>query len=789
MEEGKIPATESTVVESNLAVVQEQEKIGLLQQFPQTPQAYIGEALEKEAEKQSAQKIAVRVKAEAQKGRDEMDILTVPEEIKEKTVKGIDPDVKEDEMKVKEKEKAQEIEEEEERPDEEKMRRWKEKRNYPWDNDNETWLTERLHEPRTEKLGGRSALQNHLLVCQETCGGEKFLAIGMLPYWKDKDSPIRLEQEMTEVEYRLGHKEEEALHKLLDDELREGIIVKVRRDQVKFISPVFPVPKPNGEWRKVTDMRLVNEEQQVITCRMDGTQTVQEISIEGDLATSLDIKNAFNHIRVNDSYSPYLGFVHRGEFYVYKAMPFGCRHSPRVFMRALGYPLRYIRAHWEVRIVAYMDDLLLLHQDRDYLRKATLQIALYLASLGWTLSLGKCDFTPQHAIKYLGWRWAFDTLTLKMTPEMRKSLLFRVRQWIEKAVRRERVSCRRLGSLIGCLNFLRCQIPRASLYLSTLHAALTRGVNSSGWNGYITLEPQIASELQFWWRNISYNTPFSYRVREPQATLTTDASKRGWGAELEIGSQSLISFGSYSMIEGSDSSNLRETRAVLRALLYFREALIANAIHSLTIRTDNMVTVYNLQRQGSSKHLLNETRQIFSILLKLDIRIRIMHVPGVQNTLADALSRMDLVGDYELKMTTYQEAINVLQVQPTVDLFATSSNHKCERFVALPGLRSEGAIALDAFQASWSGETPYVFPPVQIIPKVLQKLRLEVDEALMVVPEWTSRPWWNLFQMHVVQQVRLGRSTEVLQRGPTMTTERAELPPGYLVMARLSFKQ
>ena len=378
-------------------------------------------------------------------------------------------------------------------------------------------------------------------------------------------------------------------------------------------------------------------------------------------------------------------------------------------------------------------------------------------------------------------------MTLQMTPEMKKSLLWQVSRWIGKAARAERVACRRLGSLIGSLNFLRSQIPRASLYLHTLHSELTQAVNSSGWNGYVTLGTRIISELQFWRRNISYNTPFAFRRRAPQATLTTDAAEPGWGAELEIGSQSLITFGSFSKRESSSSSNLRETRGVLRSLLYFADLIRDRQIRALLIRSDNMVTVYNLRRHVASINLLNETRQIFSLLQKLDVRIVVTHVPGIQNTLADALSRMDLVGDYQLKLNVYKQAIRSLGLNPTIDVFANSSNNKCRRFLALPGPLAAGAWALDALCYSWTGEIPYVFPPVQIIPRVLQKLRQEVRAAILVVPEWTSRPWWNLMLENATTSIRLGRSEDVLKAGPSLAIENRKLPPGFFLMVRMSY--
>jgi hypothetical protein len=149
-----------------------------------------------------------------------------------------------------------------------------------------------------------------------------------------------------------------------------------------------------------------------------------------------------------------------------------------------------------------MDDILLLHQDRADLELATLQIAIHLRSLGWTLSMERCEFTPAQVVTFLGWRRDFERLTLSMTSVMHSTLLFMLDQWIRKALKRKRVKSRALGWIIGCLNFLRCQIPRASLYLSTLHTSLATAVRSTGWNGCITLSRAIVSELLWWRRNV-----------------------------------------------------------------------------------------------------------------------------------------------------------------------------------------------------------------------------------------------------------------------------------------------
>jgi hypothetical protein len=161
------------------------------------------------------------------------------------------------------------------------------------------------------------------------------------------------------------------------------------------------------------------------------------------------------------------------------------------------------------------------------------------------------------------------------------------------------------------------------------------------------------------------------------------------------------------------------------------------------------------------------------------------HVLGVNNGFADALGRMDTAGDYELLPDVFQDGVRALDVRLSINLFASRFNHKLARFVALPGKLAGGVIAEDVLMFNWSPETPYVFPPVQIVARVLQKLEQDrVVSAVVVVPAWPSQPWWGMLQGHVISQRDLGTSTEILRRGSSLTTEH-KLPPGRLLMAKL----
>jgi hypothetical protein len=169
----------------------------------------------------------------------------------------------------------------------------------------------------------------------------------------------------------------------------------------------------------------------------------------------------------------------------------------------------------------------------------------------------------------------------------------------------------------------------------------------------------------------------------------------------------------------------------------------------------------------------------------MDIRIESCHIPGKDNNLADALSRIHTAGDYALRQDVFDHAIRAMQVTPTIDLFATAENAKRRRFVTWKG----PSHPREAFSLpTWGNGLPYIFPPAQLLPRVLQRIRDESVNAVVVIPKWPSRAWWNVFRPLARIVVELGSEKQVLIPGPAMTASQTkkELPPGLFLMALLA---
>ena len=99
---------------------------------------------------------------------------------------------------------------------------------------------------------------------------------------------------------------------------------------------------------------------------------------------------------------------------------------------------------------------------------------------------------------------------------------------------------------------------------------------------------------------------------------------------------------------------------------------------------------------------------------------------------------------------------------PKIDLFASRLNKQINPFVSW--FPEPGAYNVDAFSLSWKDWTPYLFPPFNLLGRVMNKIILdEVDTALLVFPFWKTQSWFPLILSNIASfPVRLPSHKDLL---------------------------
>jgi hypothetical protein len=97
----------------------------------------------------------------------------------------------------------------------------------------------------------------------------------------------------------------------------------------------------------------------------------------------------------------YLRFQYIGQILQYKGLPFGLASCPRLFTKIMK-PFIALLRRIGVRLVIYLDDILLLNQSQEGLSRDRDTLLWLLHHLGWLINLKKYVLTPTQQLKFLG---------------------------------------------------------------------------------------------------------------------------------------------------------------------------------------------------------------------------------------------------------------------------------------------------------------------------------------------------------------------------------------------------
>ena len=284
----------------------------------------------------------------------------------------------------------------------------------------------------------------------------------------------------------------------------------------------------------------------------------------------------------------------------------------------------------------------------------------------------------------------------------------------------------------------------ASLYGALYYRKLENDKNKALVKSYgnyeakMTLSRHAKDDLRWWSENL--NETYA-PIQWPPITdeMATDASSLiGWGAVLGKHQTG----GAWSDDESDIHINVKEMMAIYFAIRSFVN-LIANT--HVRVLCDNTTAISVINKMGSTKSLQcnHVAQQIWEFCQKHDIFITCAHIPGKHNIVPDRLSRKSYKdAEWMLNKDVYIKAISKLNFTPSIDCFASRINSQHATYASFQP--DPYATYIDAFSFNWRKHDCYIFPPFNLIPRVLQKIRTDHATVMVVVPKWTTQAWWTI---------------------------------------------
>ena len=181
-----------------------------------------------------------------------------------------------------------------------------------------------------------------------------------------------------------------ALHSKVDEELdrlqQEGIIRQINRSE--WASPIVIVRKADGSIRVCGDYKVsVNPYLETECYPMPNPQDLFSTLAGGRVFTRLDMKQAYQQMKISPDSRAYLTINTSKGLFVYTRMPFGITSAPAIWQKAMDEILAGIPG-----CICYLDDLLVVGGSQEE-HDQRLDIVLdRLSKRGIRLKEEKCTF-------------------------------------------------------------------------------------------------------------------------------------------------------------------------------------------------------------------------------------------------------------------------------------------------------------------------------------------------------------------------------------------------------------
>jgi hypothetical protein len=157
--------------------------------------------------------------------------------------------------------------------------------------------------------------------------------------------------------YQMSHEHLQLMKKYLTEHLYKGFIEPSRAN---YASPVLFAKKPGGGWRFCVDYRKLNAITKKDKYPLPLIDETMSRLAKAKRFTRLDIRHAFNRIRMDPDSEDLTTFRTRYGSYKYKVLPFGLCNGPSSFQRFINSILFDLLDQF---VTVYIDDLLIHSED------------------------------------------------------------------------------------------------------------------------------------------------------------------------------------------------------------------------------------------------------------------------------------------------------------------------------------------------------------------------------------------------------------------------------------------
>ena len=554
-------------------------------------------------------------------------------------------------------------------------------------------------------------------------------------------------------EYPRGQNEHYTINEEVNKLLAKEVIKPCGRETGEYFSSLFTRDKKDGTYRTILNLKSLNQDCDTAHFKMESLKQALYMVRRGHFLASIDIKDAFYSVPINEDHKKYLKFAWNGKLFQFCAMPNGYCDAMRIFTKILKPVFATLREQGYESVI-YVDDSLLQGETFQECLDNIMATLECLESLGFVIHPDKSIFIPTQEIIFLGFIINTRDMTVRLTVEKKEKII----GLGIGLLKTKNFTIRMISSFIGNLTASFEAVPEGRLYYRHLEwcKALSLELHNHDFDAPCFISEQAREEIIWWVNNVEHSFAKIQDIPDIDRTIYTDASKHlggGWGASDEVLGE--IN-GRWASEEQGMNINCLELKAIQLALQSFMP-LYGKCEH-IRVMSDNTTAISYINKKGGTHCMtLNDLAvNIWEYCLDKGIHISAAHIPGKHNVLADIASReFRDAAEWKLCPEIFSRLVTKFG-RPDIDLFASRLNHQLPTYVSWQP--DPDSSFIDAFQMSWKGKFIYAFPPFSMIWPVLSKIRRDqVHTALIVTPEWPTQSWYTALKKMRIQGFSVSR--------------------------------
>lgn len=471
--------------------------------------------------------------------------------------------------------------------------------------------------------------------------------------------------------FNLSEDQRAVFQEAVSDLLKKGVIEESTEEDGQFISNIFVWPKPNGKIRLILDLTELNKFLILQHFKLENLDTALWMVRENSFMSTIDLQDAYFAVKICGEDRKFLKFRWNSKLYQFRAVPMGLARAPYIFTKLLV-PLFASLREKSCQCFCYLDDVFITENSKEKCENSTLLVASWLRRLGFKVHEAKSQFQPQKVVKFLG----FLIDSVKMQVYLPPEKIEKMTRLCATLMSKGGGTIQEVASVVGLMNSYAKAVDYGDNHIKKLEIEKVKALKISRGNfgSHMSISEKGRKDL-VWWYNNADKVVRKIETKSPRVTLSTDASNTGWGAVLKDNTAQ----GKWTDIESTWHINEKELLAVLFGL-----KCLANTVEGEVIRvlSDNTTTVRYINKMGGvrSPRCNKIAAWIWDWCEQKKNWVLAAHIPGLENILADDLSR-NFSNNVEWCLNDkIFELICRRFGTPSVDLFASRVNTKLPIF-------------------------------------------------------------------------------------------------------------